>query len=37
MQRHLHCANLAGDGDPDERLVLDTPEDYEILKRRFAA
>jgi spore coat polysaccharide biosynthesis protein SpsF len=37
MQRHLRCANLAGDGDPDERLVLDTPEDYEILKRRFAA
>ena len=36
MQRNLHCVNLDGDGDPSQRWVLDTLQDYLFLSGKFA-
>ncbi len=37
MQRNLHCVNWYGDGDPNERLTLDTLDDYLKLSEIFHA
>lgn len=37
IRKNVRRANLPGDGNTGLRLTLDTPDDYEFLKARFAA